>query len=81
MSNFNWNQVSSSYHQAKVGEFTAEVWELGNGKWRFRWAGTLDPQSYDTALIAKAACEIRGIAQIVNACTELGYVVRVPPIA
>lgn len=79
MSNFNWIQDPGSYFQAKVGDFLAEVWQVGQtGKWKFRWAGTLDPKEYDTALIAKAACEIRGIAQIVSACTELGYVVRVP---
>lgn len=80
MSNFVWNQIDG-YHHAKVGEFLAEVWQNANiGKWKFRWAGTTDVQEYDTAVIAKAACEIRGIHQIVSACEELGYAVRVPPV-
>jgi hypothetical protein len=83
MSNFNWIKDSGIYYQAKVGEFLAEVWQVGaTGKWKFRWVGIMDSREYETAVIAKAACELRGISQIVCACNELGYTVRVgTPIA
>jgi len=77
VSNFSWNKDSATYCQAKVGDFLAEVWQVGaTGKWKFRWVGTIDYRDYDTEVIAKAACELRGISQIMDACTELGYTVR-----
>lgn len=83
MSNFNWNQFSDDSYQAKVGEFVAYVWFFPGYKhcpegWKFSFAGTTDPLAYQTAEIAKAACEVRGIHWIVSACNALGYTVRTP---
>lgn len=82
MSNFSWKPISSNgkiaCHQAKVGEFRAQVWERTYGGWLFSFAGETDGIGYDTKEIAIAACEIRGIHWIVSACNALGYTVRVP---
>ena len=79
MNSFEWKQVGNTCYQARVGAFLAEVYGTEEG-WQFWFAGTAYDRFYETADIAKAACQIYGTHWIVSACGDLGFQVMVAPI-